>query len=241
MKSHEPTLVGFFFINILTVGICRIEYERTFVCFEEMSMSEMPQSRGELTRCAILQAAHDLFIRQGYHGTSMRQIAADAHIALGGLYNHFSSKEAVFEAVFLAFHPYHEVFPLILEAKGSSLEQLVKDAIQRMMQAVGNRPDYMNLMFIEMVEFKSVHARQLFASLLPQGLQILEHLVEPYPEQIRAMPSPMVLRTFLGLFFGYYLTEMVMAQGAPPEFSENSMQYFTEVFLHGIMVEGGEG
>ena len=58
----------------------------------------------------------------------MRQIAQGAHIALGGLYNHFSSKEQVFEAVFLAFHPYHEVLPLIAAAQGANLEQLVQDA-----------------------------------------------------------------------------------------------------------------
>ena len=51
-------------------------------------------SRGERTRAEIIQAAHDLFIQQGYHGTSMRQIAGQAGIALGGLYNHFESKEA---------------------------------------------------------------------------------------------------------------------------------------------------
>ncbi len=74
-------------------------------------------TRGEQTRTTILQVAHDLFIKQGYHGTSMRQIAQQANLALGGLYNHFSSKEQVFKAVFLAFHPYHEVLPLIASAQ----------------------------------------------------------------------------------------------------------------------------
>jgi len=192
-------------------------------------------TRGEQTRTAILQAAHDLFIKQGYHGTSMRQIARDAKIALGGLYNHFSSKEQVFEAVFLAFHPYHEVLPLIAAAKGANLEQLVQDAIRRIEQAIKGRPDFMNLMFIEMVEFKSAHAQKLFTTLFPQGMQILQHLVETYPEQIRAIPSPMVVRTFLGLFFGYYLTQTALAPAAPLEFQENAMQYFTDIYLHGIL------
>jgi AcrR family transcriptional regulator len=192
-------------------------------------------TRGEQTRLAILQAAHDLFIKQGYHGTSMRQIARDAHIALGGLYNHFSSKEAVFEAVFLAFHPYHQVLPLIEAAQGGNLEQLVRDAIHRMVQVVEGRTDFMNLMFIEMVEFKSLHAQQLFVSLFPQGMQILQHLVESYPEQIRSIPSPIVVRTFLGVFFGYYLTETALAPGAPKEFRENAMVYFVDIYLHGIL------
>jgi len=191
--------------------------------------------RGEQTRTTILQAAHDLFIEQGYHGTSMRQIAQHARLALGGLYNHFSSKEQVFEAVFLTFHPYHEVLPLIAAAQGTNLEELVHDAIRRMAQSVEGRPDFMNLVFIEMVEFKSAHLRQLFATLFPLGMQILQNLVGTYPDQIRAIPSPMVVRTFLGLFFGYYLTETAIASVAPPEFRENAMHHFVDIYLHGIL------
>ena len=198
-------------------------------------MTDSSLTRGEHTRTIILQAAHDLFIKQGYHGTSMRQIALQANLALGGLYNHFSSKEQVFEAVFLAFHPYHEVLPLIAAAQGANLEHLVHDAIRRMVQAVEGRPDFMNLMFIEMVEFKSAHAHQLFAALFPQGMQVLQHLVGSFPEQIRPIPSPIVVRTFLGLFLGYYLTETALAPAAPPEFRENAMQHFVDIYLHGIL------
>lgn len=192
-------------------------------------------SRGEQTRFAILHAAHDLFIEQGYHGTSMRQIARDAGIALSGLYNHFTSKEAVFAAVFQTFHPYHQVLSQIQAAQGANLEQLMKDAIQRMVQVVEGRPDFMNLMFIEMVEFKSVHARQLFDTQFSQGMQIFQHLVEAHPDQIRAIPSPMVVRTLLGLFIGYYLTDIAFAPSAPTEFHENALQYFMDVYLHGVL------
>ena len=198
-------------------------------------MTVSSPTRGEQTRTAILLAAHDLFIEQGYHGTSMRQIAQHAKLALGGLYNHFSSKEQVFEAVFITFHPYHEVLPLIAAAQGNNLEELVHDAIRRMVQAVEGRPDFMNLMFIELVEFKSAHAQQLFANLFPQGMQILQHLAGSFPDQIRPLPSPMVIRTFLGLFFGYYLTETALAPAASPEFRENAMQSFVDIYLHGIL------
>jgi AcrR family transcriptional regulator len=198
-------------------------------------MSFASPSRGELTRSEILQAAHDLFIKQGYHGTSMRQIAQHANLALGGLYNHFSSKEQVFEAVFLTFHPYHQVLPLIESAQGDNLEQVVRDAIWRIARAVEGRQDFMNLMFIELVEFKSIHTQKLFGQLFPQGMQIMQHLVSAYPQQIRPIPGPMVLRTFLGFFFGYFLTETALAPAAPPEFRKQALQQFVDIYLHGIL------
>jgi AcrR family transcriptional regulator len=198
-------------------------------------MSLTPHTRGEHTRSEILQAAHDLFVKQGYHGTSMRQIAQKANLALGGLYNHFTSKEQVFEAVFLTFHPYHQVLPLIEAAQGDDLEQVVKDAFRRINQAIEGRQDFMNLMYIELVEFKSAHTQKLFTTLFPQGMQIIQSLVSAYPEQIRPIPEPMMLRTFLGLFFGYYLTETALAPTAPPEFREQALKQFVDIYLHGIL------
>lgn len=202
-------------------------------------LADTTAARRETTRDHILQSAHDLFIKQGYHGTSMRQIALGANLALGGLYNHFSSKEQVFEAVFLAFHPYHELLPILANAQGASLEQLVQDAVHRMEHIVEGRPDYMNLLFIEMVEFKSIHSMQLFGVLFPQGIEIIQKLVEAFPEQIRPLPSAMVVRIFLGLFFGYYLTELTLAPAAPSDFKDNAVQYFLDVYLHGILAATG--
>jgi AcrR family transcriptional regulator len=200
---------------------------------------EEPLSRGEQTRNAILQSAHDLFVQQGYHGTSMRQIARQAGLALGGLYNHFASKEDVFEAVFLAYHPYHEVLPLIAGSQGDSVDAVVRNAARRMVDAVKERPDFMNLMFIEVVEFKSVHARQLMVELLPRGQAILQRFAQAGVGQIRDFPPLIVVRSFLGLFFAYYITELVFGEAAPPEFRDGAMDHFLEIYLHGLLKEQG--
>ena len=64
-------------------------------------------TRGERTRCEILAAAYQLFSQKGYHGTSMREIARQSGLALGGIYNHFSSKEDIFIQVQLEHHPFY--------------------------------------------------------------------------------------------------------------------------------------
>lgn len=43
----------------------------------------------------LLQAALDCFSRQGYHGTSIREIASHAGLSVTGVYHHYVSKHAL--------------------------------------------------------------------------------------------------------------------------------------------------
>ena len=51
------------------------------------------------TRQRILNAAMELFAANGFSGTSVRQIARDVGLTQSSLYNHFASKDAIFEAL----------------------------------------------------------------------------------------------------------------------------------------------
>lgn len=198
-------------------------------------MNDSTLSRGEQTRNEILQVAHDLFVQQGYHGTSMRQIAKHAHLALGGLYNHFESKEIVFREVLFEYHPYHEVLPFLKDAEGENVEEFIRNATGLMVRALENRPGFLNLMFIELVEFKSEHLGELFLVIFPQGMQVVQRIVGKFGDQIRPLPPAIIMRSVLGLFFGYYLTTTVFSKYTPAEFNENAMEYLTDIFLYGIM------
>src|ERR1700756_2247589 len=52
-------------------------------------------SRSEDTRRKIYEAAMELFREKGFEETTMRDIAANAGVALGGAYYYFSSKDAI--------------------------------------------------------------------------------------------------------------------------------------------------
>ena len=51
-------------------------------------------ARSEETRQNILSAALDLFRRNGFEKTTMREIASEAGVALGSAYYYVDSKEA---------------------------------------------------------------------------------------------------------------------------------------------------
>ena len=52
----------------------------------------------------------------------MRDIAVRSHVALGGIYNHFSSKERIFRTIIEERHPLLEILPLLGAVEGDSVE-----------------------------------------------------------------------------------------------------------------------
>ncbi len=64
-----------------------------------------PKVEGRRTRDRILEAALELFATRGFAGTSVREIAAAVGITEGGLYSHFTGKQAIFEELFRAAGP----------------------------------------------------------------------------------------------------------------------------------------
>ena len=197
-------------------------------------MTEITLSKGERTRLAIEEAAYELFLEQGYSATSMRQIAEQADLALGGIYNHFSGKEEVFEAIIKERHPYKQILPVILAAPGESLTEFVRNAAHELVDELGRRPDFIRLMFIEIVEFSSRHMPLFFDEIFPEFLPLVQRFQTP-EGKLRHIPPPLLLRAFLGMFFSFYMTELITEHINIPEMHENALDKFVEIFLHGIL------
>lgn len=62
------------------------------------SRGPSPQKTAQ-TRQALVRAALELFIEQGYRGTPVSDVAARAGVAKGTVYRHFADKQALFAGV----------------------------------------------------------------------------------------------------------------------------------------------
>jgi AcrR family transcriptional regulator len=94
-----------------------------------------PTAKSDETRARILQAAIDLFRRQGFDQTTMREIATEAGVATGAAYYYFDSKDAIV----LAFYSQAltEMEPLLEQALARS-----KDLRERIGALVSVKLDY---------------------------------------------------------------------------------------------------
>ncbi|PYV68208.1 MAG: TetR/AcrR family transcriptional regulator [Acidobacteria bacterium] len=71
-------------------------------------INEAATEKGEQTRHEILKSALRLFRDQGFDATTMRDIAADAGVALGAAYYYFPGKESIIQAYYKAVQAEHE-------------------------------------------------------------------------------------------------------------------------------------
>ncbi|MFS8086851.1 MAG: TetR/AcrR family transcriptional regulator [Acidobacteriota bacterium] len=121
----------------------------------------------ESRKARIEDAAKQLFIRQGFHATSMRNIAARAGTSLGNLYNYYPTKEAILGSIISKYQRViderlRSMFEQIeepLSAKGlTKFARLAKGM-------VNDHHDFWLLMYIDVLEFENRHFRKMFENL----------------------------------------------------------------------------
>lgn len=191
--------------------------------------------KGEITRLAIEDAAVELFMEHGYHATSMRQIAEHVGLALGGIYNHFASKDELFQAIIIDKHPYKQVLPAILSAEGESGEEFLRNAAHIIFAELDSRPDYMKLMFIEMIEFNGIHGAKMIKEVFPKVFPVFERLVKSR-KSLRVSNPAILVRSFFGMIVSFYITKAVINNSVIANLlPANSADAYVDIFLHGII------
>ncbi len=199
----------------------------------------MPRSsyeKSEETRARIIETAHRLFVDHGYSATSMRDISQGAGVTVGAIYNHFATKEAIWLEVLMTHHPYRAIFAEILAAQGETVADVVRSAANGLVRALSGRPDLLNLMFIEIVEFKASHIPVLFQAILPELMRI-SSIFDGKRGKVRDLPLPILIRSFAGLIFSYNITGMLGSGLAEISNDEESLRQVVDLFLYGLLAD----
>ena len=126
--------------------------------------------------------------------------------------------------------------PTAPTATGASAEAYVRDAATRLVAALGQRRDLLHLMFIELVEFDGAHIPSLYAAITPHLLQLADVFTHK-AGQVRPIPLPILARSFAGLFFSYYITDIMMPPDVRALMGADALDSFVDIYLRGILAD----
>ena len=200
-------------------------------------MSPGQTSSGETTREAIIEASYQLFAEQGYHGTSMRAIAARTGITAGSIYNHFIDKEQIIQAVIRKYHPIMLVLPHLSEVEGASAEELIRDAAHRLTKEVESAPGVLNLVFVELIDLRGKHFPDLAQAMYPQVQQFVEKVYES--GGVAHPLDPLTFfSSFVGMLLGYAFAHTFLDKIQDQPDSEHSLDAHVDTFLWGVLNHG---
>jgi AcrR family transcriptional regulator len=200
------------------------------------------------SRQKIEAAAMKVFTRQGYHGTSMRQIASAAGFSIGNLYNHYPTKEDLFVAL---VRKYEKRFAELRAKALADIDDAFTPAqLERLAASVReivcNNPDYWRLMYIDVVEFGNRHFAHTFRGWGEQVERVLgERLNRAAAQGPWGGVKPTLAFTMIYLqFFTYYLVETLFRGkhhlGVPEKEAVDQMiRLFTEGCWAGKKKEAG--
>ena len=162
-------------------------------------------AKGEETRKAILTAAWKLFITKGYASTSLRDIAkAAGNRAVGGIYNHFASKEALFAELLQMAAPVAEMRAMFASLHGDSAPELIRAYLRAWLPISLRYYEYLKLVQIDLSEFNGVNIQRIFPE-LGTPYQEFVAAIQQLPG-LKPMPTIVLMRLIDVLVAGYAVT-----------------------------------
>ncbi len=107
----------------------------------------------KLRRALILEAAERVFGRRPFHEATMQMVAAEAELGMQGLYEHFPSKQALYDEVILhRAKAFQELLARALEGLDDPIEQLRAVARVRV-EVFFDAPAFLPVFLSELIRF----------------------------------------------------------------------------------------
>ena len=125
------------------------------------------------TKERILDAALEMFSRNGYAGTNIRELSASLGLVKSGVYKHFESKEAIWNALLdkmIAYYEEHFGSAEHLPPVPNTLEELVRMTMQMVNVTVHDERIVMTRKLLSIEQFRDERARDLATKHFLTGL-----------------------------------------------------------------------
>ena len=125
------------------------------------------------TKERILAAALEMFSQNGYAGTNIRELSASLGLVKSGVYKHYESKEAIWNALLdemIAYYGEHFGSAEHLPPAPDSLDELVEMTMRMVNLTVHDEGIVMTRKVLTLEQFRDVRARELATKHFLTGL-----------------------------------------------------------------------
>ena len=197
-----------------------------------------PQSE-DATRNRIIKAAQKLFARQGYDGTTTRDLAIAAGVAEGTVFRHFPNKKAILIEV--ATEGWVEILTdLLTELSEMGSYEAVAQVMRRRMLNFHKNGDLMRVCFME-AQFHEDLRDRVQTEVIDKMTNVAEAFFETAMEKgiYRKMNPRIVAQVFVGLVaIAGFSHNTIMEPQASPQVMKEMAEGIADIFLNGVLAKG---
>jgi AcrR family transcriptional regulator len=189
-------------------------------------------------RTKILQAALKLFARQGYDGTTTKDLAKLAGVAEGTIFRHFENKKAILIEV--ATSGWVDILTdLLTELSEMGSYKAVSQVMRRRMMHMRQNADLLRVCFIEAQHHPELREK-IQSEVIAKMTDVAEAFFQTAMEKgiYRQMNPKIVAQVFLGIFaIAGFSEQTIIDPNASPQALQEMAEGISEIFLHGVLVK----
>jgi AcrR family transcriptional regulator len=188
----------------------------------------------------IEAAALVLFKRRGFHGVGLREIAKKARVSLGNLYNHYRSKDHLYESILarLGAEFASPLTPMATHLGQSRFPDDLEDFGRAVGQTLEEHADFLTLIYADISAFDGRHVRPFYDGLTDRFRLVLGRRFQELREQGRVAEGvdPAVAFTAVYMqFFNYFVVErMIGARGHMGLSDDEAIAALSRLFREGV-------
>lgn len=194
-----------------------------------------PQAEAEV-QTRILQAAKKLFARQGYDGTTTRELAQEAGVAEGTIFRHFESKKAILIEV--ATQGWIEILTdLLTELSEMGSYKAIAQVMRRRMINFHQNADLLRVCFME-AQFHPELRERIQSEVITKMTDVAEAFFQTAMDQgiYRRTNPRIVAQVFLGMFtIAGFSRDTIMPADASPQAMLEMAEGIADIFLNGVL------
>ena len=145
----------------------------TIISERKVTLLRMEVIMANDTKDRILEAALEMFSQNGYAGTNIRELSASLGLVKSGVYKHYESKEAIWNALLdqmIAYYADHFGSAEHLPPVPDSLEGLVTMTMHMVNITVHDEKIIMTRKVLTLEQYRDVRARELATKHFLTGL-----------------------------------------------------------------------